>query len=458
MTAELTAELTAECQACGIVGLMTAECLDSSSQLCNDGGEKFEGELSALNTTAGEKCEDGYEGFLCVECNAGWYSAMMNALGCKTCPNTTLALACYLLIPAGLYLFALVMSRKKISGLHHKRINDSKTVDALGRGEDILSPSFKILVTHATVLLVVLPADWEWKGTVVHTLSASQAPAGSVLDLDTNCAFGWGFKGKVWFHILAPLAGAAVALLGGIVLSRVRKEYSNVSTTIHLLASNGLYLFSASTICNLMIVYPCYFAADSYRMVYDPARPCGSHIDLIVASTLAIVCYTSLALYVLVYQLYNRKHIIMNLAQSEDRISQSTSQIYGFLFHGFIDKYYFWEMTVVLRKLLTYLAAIWFPPATNMTERCLTLLFVIVTSLLVTARCRPYELGIINILDSVTQAASLSSVVLALYVTAIKNSSNDMEQGSTAKTSFATLLFILINLLIPWQWWLCTCW
>ena len=391
-------------------------------------------------------------GFVCAECIDGWYASLLDALSCKKCPNTAASIAVFLILPAVLYGFALYMSRDQVLTLRKKQAataqcetlvrswSNRSLSDKLNEEADMVSPSFKILIVHATILRAVGPVEWSWQSTSDALVSTQQAPSGSITELDPFCAFGWGFDGKVWFYIISPVAGAMVALVLAVLVSKIMAiaRYN----TLKMFITSGLYMFSSQAISKMLLVFPCYKVAGSWKMIYDPISSCDDHADLKLITSVALAIYLLAVFYVLGYQFWRSKEIITSPIWESNK-SETAVFAYGFLFQGYKERYFFWEMTIVVRKFLILAIAIWFPPATNMLERTLALCLLILTSLVGTSRCRPYSESSVNLIDTVTQAASLASVILAIYVEATVTSDD-----ATSKKNMATLLFLLINMFL----------
>merc|ERR1712086_122111 len=126
-----------------------------------------------------------------------------------------------------------------------------------------------------------------------------------------------------------------------------------------------------------------------------------------------------------------------------DRLElEDTFKAFGFLFYDYEPKYFYWEMVVFTRKLLVLVISIWFPPATSMTTRTFGLAILVCSSLVLTARFRPYLQSQADTLDIVTQLVSMMSILVAQYVHTSKMTYGD--EGRDAR-AVGTVMFVVSN-------------
>ena len=97
----------------------------------------------------------------------------------------------------------------------------------------------------------------------------------------------------------------------------------------------------------------------------------------------------------------------------------------------------------MVRKFLIVLLSIWFPPATSMPTRCLSLALLTLVAFALTCWHKPYMLSKLNTLDVATQFGTLVSILLAIYVDSLQGSS---QTNVSSRVQAATAMFVLINL------------
>ena len=114
------------------------------------------------------------------------------------------------------------------------------------------------------------------------------------------------------------------------------------------------------------------------------------------------------------------------------------------MFAEYKAEFFFWEWTVLTQKFLVVLIIVWFPPATSMPTRSLSLAMLTLATFGFSCWHRPYALHALNMLEVATQCTSLASVLLASYVGSLAASSNAEHNGKQV----ATVLFVLINITI----------
>jgi hypothetical protein len=425
--------------ACKLVGLIDTVC-ETSLPVCNS------------NISSG-KCDAGYTGLLCAQCDSGWFSGKLSALECKTCANASLLVSVAIASTLGVYAIGVVLGQKTVSHIdtqvedptleHEKHLKALKRQLKRGRELNIVSSSFKMLMVHGSVVSAVIGVDWAWKSTVQGLMGATTAPSGSIMEFDFGCALSFDFQTKMYVFVIHPMVAMAFLHLMAAILSKSTVVFENLRGTAWLLTTVFIYTFGASIISDLFMVFPCFEGAGGLKMMlHDPSTSCYGYSTLMLLVPIAICVYTAAAMYVLGFAFWSRKAIIQKPADYDQLELEDTFKAFGFLFYDYEPKYFYWEMLVFTRKLLVLVISIWFPPATSMTTRTFGLAILVCSSLVLTARFRPYLQSQADTLDIVTQLVSMMSILVAQYVHTSKMTYGD--EGREAR-AVGTVMFAVSN-------------
>lgn len=132
----------------------------------------------------------------------------------------------------------------------------------------------------------------------------------------------------------------------------------------------------------------------------------------------------------------------------------------GYLYEGFKYDFYFWEYLILARKYIIIGVCIFMTNYGVMTQ-ALTVLFVLVLFLVLTARKRPFTIDYIFDLEIISLSASIISVYCGLFYIAdtsqigISSTDRSSDVTFTLSQSFKNFLFtaiILVNLLFFAYW------
>mmetsp|Transcript_3860 Transcript_3860/g.6766 ORF Transcript_3860/g.6766 Transcript_3860/m.6766 type:complete len:1674 (-) Transcript_3860:431-5452(-) len=112
---------------------------------------------------------------------------------------------------------------------------------------------------------------------------------------------------------------------------------------------------------------------------------------------------------------------------------------FAFLYKGYKEEFYWWEMAVITRKILVIFITIYF--ASSVWLQTLLALGVLVIAVLANGRAMPYEWKIVAYLDLVSVSVSMTSIYLGLYFKT--GVASDGLVGGTV----ATVILMAMNLL-----------
>ena len=117
----------------------------------------------------------------------------------------------------------------------------------------------------------------------------------------------------------------------------------------------------------------------------------------------------------------------------------------GFLYSGFRERRYYWEMVGVLRKAAIAAVSVFLIQAGTLVQSFL-LLVLLVVSLLLSLRMQPYERPLLNHLELASLGALLISVFAGLFFLASRHSASAFfQQGKDCKCSVHSLSLSLLS-------------
>ena len=125
-----------------------------------------------------------------------------------------------------------------------------------------------------------------------------------------------------------------------------------------------------------------------------------------------------------------------------------TRHLFGFLFIGYRERYYWWEIWAIYRKALLYaLVVVLQPQGTNL--QLISVLLLLLVIMLVQFFCQPYENAYFDSLEQLGLGACALYIFMALYMHNVEFFSNEWvgSLGSTV-TILVNLAFLLIWLAI----------
>ena len=145
----------------------------------------------------------------------------------------------------------------------------------------------------------------------------------------------------------------------------------------------------------------------------------------------------------------NRNHIANSDQEKE------AAETYGFIFGGFKSEFYFWESTIILRKVLLIIVCIFLGNYGSLTQALITLL-ILILFLVLTARKRPFFNEALFDLEALSISTAILSVYCGLFFLADTNSSSSDLAFALASSSRSFLIaaIVIVNSIffVYWLW------
>lgn len=122
---------------------------------------------------------------------------------------------------------------------------------------------------------------------------------------------------------------------------------------------------------------------------------------------------------------------------------------YGFLFQGFKPEAYFWEIIIMLRKLMIIMASVFFSTLSSELQVLLVILIIIV-SLSLHLKYKPYQTATLNLMETLSLAVSSTTLYTGLFY--ITGSHYHYLDGKHGLSWFFLICILLPNIIFVAYW------
>lgn len=122
------------------------------------------------------------------------------------------------------------------------------------------------MIMHLTVLSTILGVGWSWdlkKG------GGGDVATGSITDYCLECFEGMDFEARAFYFLAEPFALTAAIFAAASVVSMCKRAHAfgGFRRTIRAFGLLAVYIFLPDKITNLVMVLPCFDAAEGRKMV-----------------------------------------------------------------------------------------------------------------------------------------------------------------------------------------------
>jgi hypothetical protein len=395
---------------------------------------------SSLACTGG-KCNDalGYSGYLCTKCKEGWGKSAGSL--CAPCPN-----------PAWVASFLAFLIGTGILGIIYMLAQSSK------RPKSELSALTKILLNHFQLLSFIANVKNKWTTLFAYIFAPASALTNGIEIPFVDCALKEQSFGIKYFLAMGlPFIGIIVPVLGEIIyflLNRFftkttdvefldqhlrqqltvfpkwhRKSLTSALTfrAATLSTEKWLQLTANITIMTFIVLYLGYAAicqaallvlksesrkyAESDDDMLLVSERMEADVEISTSSTEYRYLYQPAALVflltygvsipgILLYNMYKRRHRLFE--------GDRTTEIYGFMIQGYAYNRYWWEIVVMIRKLLVSAVVVFL--AQNTTNQSFALILVTDVAIVLGIYTKPFRSNIAQAFETF----SLSVIHLTL--------------------------------------------
>jgi len=344
-------------------------------------------------------CAEGYEGNLCYQCEDGWGRGGSGA--CVNCEKNSAFSYFLLFIMIALQVGFVAYGVRQM--IYYCQVYTKKVVSIDA------STLLRILISYAQIFNLIIDVDITWPYTLGKFLKIT-AKLSSITDqlFSVDCFFNKGVEAlgielpfiKALYTALIPFAFILVSVIFWLAFFRIKKRpiRGNKQLVNYIITTTVIICFSLQTsvIKSNFALFKCdnLYRDDAplnfLENYYDTKCWEGAHTRW--ALGLAV---PSLFVWVIIIPgwmmniLHKNRHTLHRIQMT---------QRYSFIYNGFNSSKYFWEGTIMIRKLL-FIANTVFTKSVNL-QIFLNLLLLIL-SFMVHAKGQPYSAKDLNHLEKV---------------------------------------------------------
>ena len=400
------------------------------------------------------KCAPHYTGQLCSECEEGF--SRNSLFECARCPPLAINLILSLLLG--------VLSATLMGLLIWT------TVRSMARPRSLFSSYVRLLASHLQQLALLASFRFDWPQEVAQLLAAFSSVADApsqLLSLDCLLSslvpilprfYSW----VLLYSVLLPAFG----LLSLGFVAWVDWPCSQPSSSAHApddppvprrrrapcgarfrpAALVFLFLVHPGVTQTLFQLFNCVYIEGEPRLVEALSQECWTGRHLSLAASVGALW---LAMWVVGLPLGTG---LMLREKAAQLANSGVKPQLGFLYAGFTRRTYFWEVLSMARKeAVAALSTFLVPYGT--TVQALLLLALLLMSLLLQLRLRPYETPLLNSLETASLAALLVSVFAGLFFLGHREEGSPFYRPGTdfaLSSAMRWLLFFVVLLINFW--------
>jgi predicted outer membrane repeat protein len=372
----------------------TAACLGPADEISTcEGNSSCSSQLSPKGT-----CMEGYKGNMCQTCSINYHR--VSKIWCKPCPSYSSSVALsigYALAVTSFSIFIVVTSIK--SARKHKSLH---------------SVYLKVLMNYLQLVMLMGSFNLSWP-TMTKELLNVQDSAGSFSehlfstdclesDFDENEAF----YTKLVLLSATPIIFFTISSLCWLLIAAIKRS---VSVLKNELIASGIILFfllHPSVMRVMFGAFNCEEIQPGEYWVSSLLVRCweGKHLTYALGVALPAIIIWGLGLPAIILG-----NLIMHRKKLKDN---SVRMRYGFMIKGYSESRYFWEFIIIYRKLLIITIATFLSRIAKMTQ-ALFALSVLVFSLALQHRNKPYSHPSLNTMEYRSILVSIATIFFGLY-------------------------------------------
>lgn len=304
-----------------------------------------------VNSSTDAMCREGHTGPLCAVCMVG-YAKTRDGI-CAPCPpeKASLNMAVTVLAPLALTAIVVVMVV-------------TANGDLTAADDNRFSAILKITSSMLQVYTVCSAFDVRWPSLLVTIFERSDALNPTLGFYSAQCSFGWTYFGKSYVYMTLPPLYVGVALLAIAVSSRCLAEEGQRRTFIKHWGQTatvvGLFLMYTAVLKSLFRGLACDRVGGNYYLSTDYSIRCyeGEHARFIAPAVLCLVVYGAGIPLTAIGLIWRWR---FSLHEEGARPLQ-------FLHRGYRRERYFWEVVIVVRKVVVISMSIFMFTGDTMTR------------------------------------------------------------------------------------------
>eukprot|EP00347_Sterkiella_histriomuscorum_P016375 403353429 len=351
-------------------------------------------------------CYEGYQGILCADCQNDFSRA--GEFQCQKCPANELNVVRLFFTLLGVLLLLILMIRSTLMSAHDKT--------------NIANIFQKILMNHFQLLMMASSFEFEWSQQLVDFFTQTRQAATvstQIISLDCfldrkNNEDGTVTDNRVFFVKLVliaflPLAMSVICVITWyiikIALQGKKIDILNRSVSSIVIV---LFLIHPSVILYMFYNFKCKDIDGEMRIRNDLEIECWSdqhkYYSFYFAIPSIIVWGLGIPLAAFVILFYRRKA----LDTFEIR------QRYGFLYRGFKQSFYYWEIVNMYRKISILFVSV-FISSFGVIAQALAVFAILIIFLMINLQKQPYSTHELNNLETMSIVTSMLTIYCGMF-------------------------------------------
>ncbi|CDW87963.1 UNKNOWN [Stylonychia lemnae] len=356
------------------------------------------------NNPVGE-CYLGYRGILCADCQVGF--SKYNEYQCSYCPKPWLNILRLFAIFLGVVLVVVVMIRSTLNG--------AKNTD------QITSIYLKILLNHFQLLLMTASLDFSWSEEIVNFFKATnQVATVSTQVFSVDCFLDTrteknesSMENRIFFMklvivALLPFFLSLACKLFWMIYNGIKKTISKESSKEISSIVIVLFLAHPSIVQYTFRDFKCLNVDGEERVQDDLEIICWESAHKFFSYFVAI---PSIILWVLGIPFFALVILIRNRGYLQ---KLHIREKYGFLYRGYKQEFYFWEIVIMYRKIAIIFVSV-FIGSVGIMAQALLMFTLIIWSLMINTKFQPFSTRQLNDLESLSLATSLVTIYCGIF-------------------------------------------
>ncbi len=398
----------------------------------------------AVNNTSASNsmlnCAEGYTGMLCNQCAPGYGSSGPHE--CTPCPSKSWnAGRLFLAVICTCIFFALF-------------VTFNMRTSSAGKSE--ASIVLKLFTSGIQFNAVAASLEYDWPAFAKGLLDMQHATINigtSLVNTDCFVAENSGQIRPVYVKSLVlaliPLVSVllAVAILSLVNIYRVRKDkaWSHQQIRDMCVASVCLVLFiihPSLTLATFRMMRCVNLGDDvSSFLLADLSQRCyhGAHLRYFALTTLPMLIFYVIGIPALgFFLLFRNQHKLRNDARVQLK--------YAFLFAGYKDDRYYWEVVIMARKVVLVTVAVFFSDVIHI--QALLVILLVVMAIISHLIFQPFKIPRMNRMESLSLGCSFCIFFFGQFLFVETGGSTDLRQAVSVLISLAFFTFFFVYIVV----------
>ncbi|CDW73142.1 UNKNOWN [Stylonychia lemnae] len=364
------------------------------------------------------QCSEGYEGIVCANCKPG-FSKISN-FQCSKCPSATqnTIKLFFILLCAVLVVVFLVRS----------------TLLSADKQKPVYSVYLKIIANHFQLIGTISNIEFSWPYEIQMLQDSQQQVSGVSEQIFSFDCFLMGddqqesqdaeiYYMKLIFYAVLPAMLSLIALLYWLLHSAIKRSFVDMKNSLISTIVILLFLIHPNIAKSMFSSFNCMDIDGELRLMPDLSQKCfqGSHSGYILAVSFPSVIIWALGIpaFALILLMRNRKIILQiessqNLSKADKWTIKRIKTRLGFLFNGYKIKTFYWEIVILYRKILIVMITVFLSSISPETQ-VLVGLIVILISILLQVKFRPYYTSTLNTMESYSLLVSAVTLYSGMF-------------------------------------------